>query len=378
MKDQINVTFRDFRVWPANPEKRLLKVTYPDADAVLTEKCRSRLQETYGDTPPKAAAERLSQELQTVADKGCAPHFLLAAALASHCDAVGGLHSLRGCGGNSYLSYLLGISETNPLPPCGDTEAADGTDGDGLDAAFFMGEGGDRLPYFAIDVPEEMHHAMLSFLAAQGELQDMTQEEIEAAQSFGIEILGSEALSALRELETRTGVPARSIRVEAADIAALVAQAERLPFLDKGNAAILQKLRPACFSDLVRALGLGHGTGTWTENAEELIGTVCGLRDVIADRDDVPAGLLRYGVERRTALNLAHAAHKGRAARVLTPELAARLSEQGVPAWYLESMRKIAYLFPKAHSIEQARTYCRLARYLRQTPEAFEAVMQRE
>ena len=388
MKDQINVIFRDFRMLPDQAELRLLKVTCPEADAVLAEKCRTRLQEKYGDHPPKEAAERLTAELQTVTDRGCAPYFLLAAALASHCDAVGGLHSLRGCGGNSFLAFLLGISETTPLPPSGDTIAADadGTDGHGLDAAFFLGEGGDRLPYFAFDVPQEMHHAMLSFLAAQGELQDMTQAEIEAAQGelqdmtqaeieaahgFGIEILWSDALSALRKLETRTGIPARAIRCEEADLAAVA----ELPFLSEGSDVILQALRPTCFSDLVRALGFGHGTGTWTGNAEALIGTVCGLRDVIADRDDVLAGLLRYGVDRRTALSLALAAYKGRAARVLTPELTAQLMEKGVPDWYLGSLRKIAYLFPKAHSVEQARTLCRLAWYLRHRPQAFAAVV---
>ena len=409
MNDQIDVLFRDFRMLPAFPEHRLLRVTFPDADTVLEEKCRTRLQEVYCGDPPREAEERLSQELRTVTEAGYAPYFLLAAALASHCGAVGGLHILRGCGGNSYLAWLLGISETNPLPPhaycpaCGYTAFAEAVgvdsgydlfaggearcprcgarlvgEGHGLDAAFFMGEDCVRLPHFAFDVPKELRRPMYSFLESQGELQEgLTQEDIEAARCPGTEILGSPTLSALCEMEKRSGIQARSIRCEAADVAALVAQADRLPFLFHTTAAMLQKIRPTGFSGLVRALGLDHGTGTWEENAETLIGTVCELRDVIADRDDVLAGLLRYGVERETALQAARAAQTGRTARALTPELSARLVEQGAPDWYPDSLRKCAYLFPKAHCIEQARTLCRIVRYQRLAPEAFDAVVRK-
>ena len=86
-------------------------------------------------------------------------------------------------------------------------------------------------------------------------------------------------------------------------------------------------------------------------------------KDVIAHRDDILQTLLRYGVERRTAVKLSHAAKKGRAKTALTPELTALLQEKGVPEWYVSSMKKIAYLFPRAHATENCIQALRLTWY---------------
>lgn len=401
MSDQINVIFRDWRDWP-NPEKKLLKVVVPDAEAELEEKSLICLDEIYGGNPPREAVNRMYQELYVATGRGFAPHYLLAAKLANRCDLKGGLHSVRGCSGNSFLSFLLGITETNPLPPhkycrtCGYTEFVDssvyasGYDiycgkhdrescpkcgdvligaGHSLDDMFFMGEYGDFAPCFIINVPEEVHHQMLSYLAAQGKIQDCASpKEINEAEPFGLylDIIGDRRLSALLELEKRTGAAIREIRWEDVDLPAFVKQMEHTPFSCREDQAILQKLRPACFSDVVKAYGFGHGTGTWDDNAAELIETVGNKRDLIAHRDDVLETLLRYGVDRRTAVKLSNAARKGRAKKALTPELTAMLLEKGVPAWYLESLRKIQYLAPKANSIDCVRTLFRLAWYAQQ------------
>lgn len=401
MSDQINVIFRDWRDWP-NPEKKLLKVVVPNAEAELEEKSLICLDEIYGGNPPREAVNRMYQELYVATGRGFAPHYLLAAKLAYRCDLLGGLHSVRGCAGNSFLSFLLGITETNPLPPhkycrtCGYTEFVDASayvsgydiycvkhnrelcpecgdalvgDGHNLDDTFFLGEWGDFAPSFSIDVPEEVHHQMLSYLAAQGKIQDCASpKEINEAEPFGLylDIIGDRRLSVLLELEKRTGAAIREIRWEDVDLPAFVKQMEHTPFSCREDQAILQKLRPACFSDVVKAYGFGRGTGTWDDNAAELIETVGSKRDLIAHRDDVLETLLRYGVDRRTAVKLSNAARKGRAKKTLTPELTAMLLEKGVPAWYLESLRKIQYLSPKANSIDCARALFRLAWYTQQ------------
>ena len=58
MSDQINVIFRDWRDWP-NPEKKLLKVVVPDAEAELEEKSLICLDEIYGGNPPREAVNRM-------------------------------------------------------------------------------------------------------------------------------------------------------------------------------------------------------------------------------------------------------------------------------------------------------------------------------
>ena len=412
MNDQINVIFRDWRDWP-NPEKKLLKVVIPNAEAELKEKCRICLDEIYGGNPPREAVNRMERELYMETGRGFAPHFLFAAKLAKRCDFVGGVHWVRDCAGNSFLSFLLGIAETNPLPPhkycrsCGYTEFDDTSvyasgydidcskreralcprcgselvgDGHNMDDTFFLGEWGDFAPSFSIDVPEETHHQMLSWLAAQGKIQECASpKEIDAAEPAGLclDLIGDRSLSALRELEKRTGAAIHEIRCEEILIPALIEQMEPTPFLCWEDLALLQKLRPSCFSDVVKAYGLGHGTGTWIGNAEDLIDTVGSKRNLIAHRDDILETMLQYGVDRRTAVKLSHATRKGRAKKALTPELTTMLLENGVPAWYLESMRKIQYLFPRAHSIEYLRVLFRLAWYGQHFPYDYSEVIQK-
>ena len=398
MNDQINVIFRDWRDWP-NPEKKLLKVVVPDAEAELKEKCLICLDEIYGGNLPREAVNRMYQELYAATGRGFAPHYLLAAKLANRCDLVGGLHTVRGCAGNSFLSFLLGITETSPLPPhkycrtCGYTEFVDASvyasgydifcgkhdrelcpkcgdalvgDGQNLDDTFFLGEWGDFAPSFSIDVPEEAHHQMLSYLEEQGKIQEgASPEEIKAAEPFGLclDLIGDRRLSVLLELEKRTGAAIREIRCEDVDLPAFVEQMEQTPYLCREDLAILQKVRPRCFSDVVKAYGFGHGEGTWIGNAAELIETDGSKRDLIAHRDDILETLQQYGVDRRTAVTLSNATRKGRAKKVLTPELTTMLLEKRVPDWYWESLRKIQYLSPKAKSIDCVRTLFRLAWY---------------
>ena len=88
MNDQINVIFRDWRDWPS-PEKKLLKVVVPNAEAELEEECRICLDEIYGGSPPIEAANRMERELNIVTGRGFAPHYLFAAKLAKRCDFVG-------------------------------------------------------------------------------------------------------------------------------------------------------------------------------------------------------------------------------------------------------------------------------------------------
>ena len=399
MRDQISVYFRDFRSNPLTFTK--VVYTFPDADAELRRRCFQKMEAKYGKNPPKQISDRLEQELSCLfgaENRSHAVYFLLAAALAEYCDSHAGLHSLRGCGGNSFVAYLMGLTEVNPLPPhkycpaCGYVEFVDtaewesgfdlyggeqdeepcphcgaGLIGDGhnLDSTFFMGEDGSLYPIFGINVSEQLFHPMFDYLAGLGEVyENIPKTDVYAGlSSYIIEICSSRWLSVLKELEACTGVPARSVPIDHSLISCLAESSEYSPYISKGSFLVLQNFRPGSFFELVQVCGLSHGTGTWKGNAEDILGSVCDAKHVIAHRDDILQTLLRYGVERRTAVKLSHAARKGRAKTVLTPELTALLQEKGVPEWYVSSMKKIDYLFPRAHATENCIQALRLTWY---------------
>ncbi len=79
-------------------------------------------------------------------------------------------------------------------------------------------------------------------------------------------------------------------------------------------------------------------------------------------------------VDRWLAYKVMESTRKGRGDSALKPEVVSLLKEKGLPDWYLDSIRKIGYLAPKAVSVECWIQYLRLIWYKCYYPDAFEAV----
>jgi len=115
--------------------------------------------------------------------------------------------------------------------------------------------------------------------------------------------------------------------------------------------------RPKVFSELVQISGLSHGTDVWSGNAEELIKSGLPLKDVIGCRDDIMSTLMSYGLESKDAFAIMEFVRKNKAGEELPKEYEKVMLEHNVPKWYIESCRKIKYMFPKAHAV----AYCIMA-----------------
>ncbi len=112
---------------------------------------------------------------------------------------------------------------------------------------------------------------------------------------------------------------------------------------------MLMETKPGTFSELVRISGLSHGTDVWINNAQELVANkTATLKEIIPTRDDIMVYLINKGVERKAAFKIMEQVRRGRG---LTPEEEETMRASSVPDWYIDSCKKIKYMFPKGHAV---------------------------
>jgi len=121
---------------------------------------------------------------------------------------------------------------------------------------------------------------------------------------------------------------------------------------------VIADMKHPKFSDLLSICGLIQGAGTWKDNAEILYDKGIPLCELISCREDVYAYLYAK-LNAKCCENpsgqvyeIKEAVRKGKYSNDRMPtEVESLLMECDVPEWYVESMKKILYLFPKTHLI---------------------------
>lgn len=205
-----------------------------------------------------------------------------------------------------------------------------------------------------------------------------------------LDLLGHDDPTFIRMLQDMTGVDVYGIPFDDrltmsifSSIDALGIPRGALPELKLGTLGIpefgtgfvrgmLTDTLPSTFAELVRISGLSHGTNVWLNNAQLVIQQrLAPLSQVISVRDDIINYLITKGMEPKESFFIMENVRKGKG---LKPEMEEAMRKHGVPDWYIESCKKISYMFPKAHAAAYVMMAFRIAYFKVHHKEAFYAV----
>lgn len=180
-----------------------------------------------------------------------------------------------------------------------------------------------------------------------------------------LDILGHDDPTVIRMLQDLSGIDPQNIPTDDPEVMKIFSGTESLgvtpeqincktgtlgvpEFGTKFVRQMLEDTKPSTFGELLIISGLSHGTDVWLGNAQDLINDgICELPEVIGCRDDIMVYLMQKGLDPALAFKIMEFVRKGKG---LQDEWIVEMKKHNVPDWYIESCKKIKYMFPKAHA----------------------------
>lgn len=444
-------------------EDDFFDVKLGDDYKIIENICLNKVIDIYGYPLPKEVKKRLVTELSFISKNDFASFYHIAYKMTKFVKEEGHIYTIRGTAGSVFVSFLLGISDVNPLPThyycpncnyfeeatsaesgmdladknCPKCETPLKTDGNNIPYESFTGFLGDRLPDFDINVPMGVRDKLIgymksifgedkvaiagvvstlfdygidkilknyekstniSFTAEQKEQIRLRLNGVKSGEGvhpggimvipkdkdfedftplrktngllpatcfdfhnlydniLKLDVLESGPTELLERLKIKTGIDPLNINIKGRELFEFLESGDTLglPEFDYDFAkTVIEKTKPQTFADLVKISGFAHGTDVWIENAEYLIEKDIPISKIPATRDDVMNDLISAGASKGDAFWISEIARKGIFARdKLSLEERNRIKELCRPLgyWYFDYIRKIRYMFPKAHA----------------------------
>ncbi len=201
-----------------------------------------------------------------------------------------------------------------------------------------------------------------------------------------LDCLGHDDPTMMHELEMLTGINFRDVPLDDPGVRSLFSSPEALgvttdeilcntgtygvPEFGTGFVrGMLEETKPHTMEELLRISGLSHGTDVWLGNAQEIIASgTATLSECVCCRDDIMNYLMDQGVKPKLAFTTMESVRKGKG---LKPEMEQAMLDAHVPDWFMDSCRKIKYMFPKGHAVAYVTMSLRVAWFKLHEPLAY-------
>ena len=328
----------------------------------IKEKSYRKAKEIYGENLPQNIEKRLKLELDSITKNNFEQKYLITSYVAQKSKEMGYLSYTRGSVGNSFVAFLLEITDFNPIEYH-------------LPFEMFAGIKYDKEPDIELYISEDIIDKI------REEIKDVKEE---------IKIHETNLPTFLKKLQDETKINPQDIDFDDKDTLNLFAKADTKGIYDFTSDFMLNMLKQAKirnFNDLVCVSALSHGSGTWNQNLEYLIKDLdIPIDMLVSSRADVMNYLMEKNIDKEKAYEITEFIKKGRAYMandifsysILQKESQKKWEEykeilegHHIPQYYIDSFERIKYLFPKAHSISVAENSFRIAWYKAHYPEAF-------
>ena len=207
-----------------------------------------------------------------------------------------------------------------------------------------------------------------------------------------LDMLGHDDPTMVRMMQDLTGVDPQKIPLDDPDTMSIFTSSKVLGYENDevlgptGAVAIpefntrftrqmLVDTQPKDFNTLVRLSGFSHGTDVWLGNARDLIvGGTATVLETVGCRDDIMLYLISKGLDPKMSFKIMEKVRKGKVKKGGFDEgWVEAMQTHDVPQWYIDSLAKIGYLFPKAHAVAYVMMAFRIAWYKVHEPLAFYA-----
>ena len=357
-------------------------------------KAEKRLYELYGDYPDlRIVVNHFLSERMALAHFGVAEYFdeiagICRESLEKYNEKLIAKNTVSCC----FTAYLLGASDINPLPmhyycKCKRVEWLDDLDND--KCLFDMRhtrtcECGAEMKIDGYDIPCETYLPYVQRLNVKDSpktYKDLL--DVLTKKHFQFSLLGAGQICHL--LGQATGISPDDIDLNDCEVKNKLLSGDfscASPKLAEFLKQAYTVVQPSNYNELIKLIGVVHGTGTWKHNVEELLmNGKCRLADIPSTRDEVFMKIRNSMEERGVydngfAYDVAEKARKGYyAEHGMDNYTVEMLYELRYDDWFIDYLLRTNYMSTKALSVMELKYFILLTWYKTYYPKQYAEVI---